>query len=310
MLSKILQINQNFISTCIIILFGISMLLSTEAVFPYLTDSLSWILVLVFVMILVISLNATVYFQNQYFTFYLMLLAFAFYQGHNSLGFYAGLLFLSILQSQIIMEIRYGNAVLNSFDIGFFSGFMVLFYSPFIIFLVPLWVYYLILGKVEISKFLMHLLGLFAFFILFIELIAVFDWWGIWNNLYHSLTFNLFEFSTSDLFLIPILMLLTVAALDYFFNINRHANHKKLIFFNSTISLLSAIVFLILWGGANKEYFLLIIFPAALYLTNYMTYNKELAKKEVYLWVLIISVLLYKFNQYIAFPSLFDNITF
>ncbi|MGI9527371.1 MAG: DUF6427 family protein [Weeksellaceae bacterium] len=311
MLSKILQINRNFISAGIIILFASGMLAYADILGNDYHHAISWFSILLSSIIAISSVNSMVYFRNQYFAFFYMLLVFAFFSGDNLLEFYAAFLFLIVIQTQMFLNISNGKAILNSFDLGFFSGFFILFYTPYIIFLAPLWIYYLILGKIEVRKFLLHLLGIFTFAFLGLELLATFDIWYVWDDVVSLLDFNLVQFNSQQLFLLPIVGFVIIAFIDYVQNLNRHSNDKKLIYFTASFYLISTIVYLILWGGGNVDHYLLFTFPLALFLTNYFTYNKKnLIQKEIYLWILVVSVILYKISPYLSLPSFFDNVTF
>lgn len=310
MLSKILQINRNFITICIIILFAILTYITADIHIYGLNNSISIGSVLAYSVLLIIAIANIAYFRNQYFPFILLLLSFSLYEGINKPEFYIAFVLLGLIQNQLILNIQNGDSIFNAFDLGFFSGFVILFYPPFVVFLFPIWIYYLVLGKVEIVKYFLNILGLITFAITLWVVMATFDLWSIWDEILLKLEPHFIQFDQQDLWLMPVLVVLGLAVIDYIKNLNRHPNDKKLVFFTSMMYILAALAYMVFWGETSKEKYFLLVFPFALVLANYFTFNRNVKVNEICIWIMILSVLLYQFHSYIAWPDFLNNVTF
>ena len=311
MFAKILKGNQNFIPILIFILWLVGFFFMNlndlqlrdgqiiAALLAIAAASGAWVV------------NSFPYFkENFYPTFIVAILFLCISCCFNNLPFFAGLFFLFVVLNQILFKNQQEFYLFNSFDLGFFMGFAIMFYPPFWIFGIYLLLHFMILGKTQILNFIFALLGLVAFAILAIELMAVFDMWHFGERFLNGLDFNWIDLKQSYWFLVPIFLLGVLSLIDYYSHLNRQSVNKKLVFFDAFMWFIHGMVFLILYAGSNSNSLLVLVIPIALYISNYLTHNKVAWQKETALWVLVVCLALYRFHYLIDLPELFDQVTF
>ena len=311
MLSKILNINQNFVS---FLLYFISAALIFVR-FSYMgEDSNGWIsLALLFVNIALVLVyaNFVSFFRSTHYFEYFFIIPMILLSGNFvNLPFFSGFLFLSIVILQLLDERDMADKILSPFDIGFFTMIAVFMYPPFWIFLVFLLLHYTILGRLQIQGLILSGLGVLTIALLFGELNVLFDFKGVYSHFLSEIqSISIPSVNLYYLWFIPIAVFLIISLIDYISNINRHSAEKKITYFNGLMFLIFTIIYYISYGGKTENSLLLFSVPIALILANYMLYAK-LIYKEIILWGFIASILLFKYSHLIELPGLLSDISF
>ena len=311
MLAKILKGNRNFIPIMIFILFGLGFFFLNFADFSEQDRNMSMILLILALLHTALIINHFPYFrENYYFTFLLSIAFLLIACCFGNLQFYAALFMLLIVFVHLLYSYQQEIYILNGFDLGFFLGFAIIFEPSFWIYSFYLIISFVVKGKTELRGLIITFLGLLTFAVLALEVIAVWDLWQIYDAFIEQLKFNLFEWKNEYLFLFPILIPFVLGLIDYYRNINRQSASKKLVYFDALLFLIFAVISLILYGGNNSGFFLIILIPVILLISNYLTFNRIYWQKETTIILIIISLVLYRFHQFIKLPSIFDQVTF
>ena len=311
MLSRILNINQNFVSFLLYFLSAILIFIR----FSYLGEDFSnWAsLFLLFIniaLVLVYSNFVSFFKGTHYFEFFFISIVILLSSGFNNLPFFSGFLFLNIVILQLLDERDMADKILSPFDIGFFTMIAVFMYPPFWIFLAFLLLHYTILGRLQIQGLILSVLGVLTIALLVGELSFLFDIKGIYPHFITEVEdLSIPNIKSYYLWLSPIAIFLIISLVDYISNINRHSVEKKITYFNGLMFLVFATIFYIIYGGKTESSLLLFSIPIALILANYMLYIK-LVNKEIILWIFVASVLLFKYSYLIELPGLLSDISF
>lgn len=311
MLAKILKGNQNFIPIFIILLWAVLFFFLNGIDTTNTSALISGALTLIIVTSVTLIIDNFPYFkENYFFSFLFAISTLLLICCLDDLSFFAGLFFVFVVILQIVFKNHYEFSIFNAFDLGFFMGFAVLFYPPFWVFGVFLILHYVFLGKTQILNLILSILGLLTFTILFFELIAVFDYWHIWESMKEQFYFDFLSLDLKYLFLLPLLIPFSLGIMDYFANINRQPVEKKRVFLDAFLLLSIALAYVILYGEANQNALLFMLFPVTLLSTNYISYSKVFWRKEVLLWLFVVVFLLFRFHSYIEIPAFFERVTF
>ncbi|QAR31716.1 hypothetical protein EQP59_10385 [Ornithobacterium rhinotracheale] len=310
MLSKILKLNQTFVS---FLLYGIAIALILLQFHANLHTDFEWGAAGLFavVMAALVGYSQWISFFNRthYFEFF-SLIAFALLvPNFSSFSFFAGFLFLMIILLQLLDEFDLGEKLLSPFDIGFFMAIACFLHPPFWIFCGFLLLHYLLLGRVMLRGLALCFLGILSFLLLIIELSILFNFSDLapylWNYFIPQISFH---FNAKYLWLSPILALIVFGLNDYIQHINRHTAEKKMVFFNAIMFIPFAILYTILYSNEAEYAILFYIIPMALILSNYCLYAST-KYKEITLLVFILSILLYKYAHLIKLPGILNDIS-
>ena len=311
MLAKILKGNRNFIPVVIFILFGVGFLLLNTPIIDVPHKIISSLIILSVGIHAGLIINKFPYFkENFYFTFIVAMQLLFITCCFENINFFAGFLMLTVVFIQMLLTWQKEIYVLNGFDSGFFTSIAIVFFPPFWIFALFLIISFVIKGKTEIRSLILTFLGLVAFGILAFEIIAVWDLWHLKDWFFQRLYFNFFEWKNAYYFLLPLLIPPILGLVDYFRNINRQSANKKLVYFDAMLFAIYALICIILYGGNDQNFLLLLVIPAALFTSNLLTYNNIYWQKEVILSGIVVCLLLFKFHHLIQLPEIFDQVTF
>ncbi|MDO5655128.1 MAG: DUF6427 family protein [Flavobacteriaceae bacterium] len=310
-MAKFLKGKQNFIPVLIFALAGAGFLLLN---FVQLSDTAALISACLFAVTLihsVIIINKFPYFrENYYFSFICCLLFVILSCCVENIRFYSAFFILSLILTQILFTYQNEIYIFNSFDFGFFLGFAVIFYPPFWIFAIYLICMYIFKGKTEIKGLIAALLGMVAFSILALEVVAVWDLWYLLDDFKEKLIIDTFVWKHQYFFLLPIFIPAGLGIWDYFSHINRQSASKKIVYFDVLLYSFFVFIFLIFYGGEHQILLFLLFIPMAIFTSNYLTYSRNILHKELILWGMLICLLLYRFHSYISLPKIFDQVTF
>lgn len=311
MLTKSLIGNRNFIPIAIFILWVIGFFVIHVGDF---NSDLHWIsfgLVVFMVAVNAIVANTFPYFKQNFYFIFLFVVGFLLLTCClENISFFGGLFFLYLILSQILFKNQHETYFFNAFDLGFYLGLAVIFYPPFWIFGAFLILHFIVLGKTQYRNLIFAILGLISIFFLAFELMVIFDAWYNWDLFKEQLPLSPIDFKLEFLFLIPPFLLGLLGLIDYYSHFNRQSTNKKVVFFDALLWLIFAIIYLILYNDNQSQGFLLVLLPIALFIANYMTYSKKIWKKEIIIWIYIISLVLYKFHNQLQVPELFETVTF
>lgn len=311
MLTKLLKGNRNFIPAVIFILFGILFFLLNGFEFSDTSRTIAFVLFILTILHTALTVNKFEYFRENFYLSFLLAVSFLLISCcFEDLSFYAGFFMLMIIFIQMLFTYQNETVLLNGFDLAFFMGFAILFYPPFWLFSIFLIISFVLKGKTETVQLILSVLGLITAAVLAFELILLGDFWELWNIFKLKLNFNPVQPELKLLFLLPLLLGAVAGVTDYYKNLNRQSANKKLVYFDTLLFTVFAIIYVVLYGGTNPNAFLILIFPAALLTANFLTYNKVLWQNEVLMWSIVLGLLLYRFHQHIVLPEIFDQVTF
>lgn len=100
------------------------------------------------------------------------------------------------------------------------------------------------------------------------------------------------------LYLIPIAFMMIYAVLDHFMNFNKKSPKSKFKYTFLLIFALAQFITLFLYMGDHYEFLLLIALPASIILSRLLRYTNKYWKKEVGLWVIIATLIVFKLADY------------
>ena len=132
--------------------------------------------------------------------------------------------------------------------------------------------------------------------------IAYFLGMNSWNDVYFP--FYSFEGSKNNeklLWLSPIALLLIHSVFDHFRNFNKKSPTSKFKYTFLLIYLFAQLATIFFYMGNVYEYLLLLALPASIILSRMLRFLPKYWMKEVGLWVLIFSLILFKIANYINF---------
>ena len=103
------------------------------------------------------------------------------------------------------------------------------------------------------------------------------------------------------IWLIPVALMLIHAVMDHFKNFNQKNPNSKFKYTFLLIFSLAQLITISLYMGNNYEYLLLLALPASIIISRMLKFLPKYWMKEVGLWVLIFSLILFKIANYINF---------
>ncbi|WP_417430112.1 DUF6427 family protein [Halpernia sp.] len=222
---------------------------------------------------------------------------FAFYPGDLDIGIAVSLFtnsFLLLFLSSTDEEIRKDSYVL----VG------VLIIINFI-FLPPTWpmIFFVIIHILGSSKRI--LLDLFK--LLFGGLLIGLSYFSLMYLLgYSSWNDNYFPFGNFKLtdnfyplyLLIPIAILLFLAVLDHFNNFNKQSPSSRFKYGFILLFTIAQLITIFMYMGENNEYLLFLAFPLSIILARYLKFLPKYWMREMGIWLIILSVILFKIGTY------------
>ncbi len=311
MLSKILGQKQIFITVILFFLFltGILGVLTNYTLNLWQGISLS---LLCFTAILSITFAREILFlkKTQYFSFFLLGWLFTFTSNLNDLSFFAGMFFLYVIFLSLQSSDYFGNEFLSPFDLGFFSGVAVILHPPLWIFTVFLIVHYILISRTQPRNLLSVLIGLLTIIILGFELLLLTDNWSLMNEWKQGFAFSFYSFHPKMFYLIPIGLMLLIAVTDYSRHLIKKSPHKKQLFFNTLLFGLFSLIYIFLYSGKETNSITLLAFPVALLFSNFVIYEKNSLRKELFLGGFIVFLTLFTLNPSFNMPEFLKNIKF
>ena len=132
--------------------------------------------------------------------------------------------------------------------------------------------------------------------------IAYFLGMNSWNDVYFP--FYSFEVSKNNeklLWLSPIALLLIHSVFDHFRNFNKKSPTSKFKYTFLLIYLFAQLATIFFYMGNVYEYLLLLALPASIILSRMLKFLPKYWMKETGLWVIIISLILFKMTNYLQF---------
>lgn len=311
MLAKVLKGNQIFIPIFIIVLWLVGVIFMNKVDFTNMNQLTSLGLLASISAPSSLIINNFPYFKKNFFFTFLFLLGTLFVvRDLNNVSIFAGLFFLFIIILQTLATAQYSFSVLNDFDLGFLLGVAILLHPPLWIFSIYLVLYFIFSGKTSPKNLLLVLFGLLTFGLLFIQIIAIFDLWEIWETIKESFLFNLNTYDSFLLFLTLILIPFGVGLLDYFTKLNRQSVDKKIVFSSSLLLFLVGVVYFVLYGSNLTLNLIPMLVGVFIYLSNYLSFSHNFKTKEFLLWITILGFALFRFGHLINLPEVFNSVTF
>ncbi|MDR2205543.1 MAG: DUF6427 family protein [Flavobacteriaceae bacterium] len=128
--------------------------------------------------------------------------------------------------------------------------------------------------------------------------------WGLnqWNPIYLPINYiKPFKDFKEIYILSPVILLLVYSVLDHYFNYNKKSPTSRFKYGLILIFSLSQLITIVLFMGKNYEYLLLIAFPATIILSRMLRFLRKYWVKEVELWMIVISLIIFKILQYFYF---------
>lgn len=101
--------------------------------------------------------------------------------------------------------------------------------------------------------------------------------------------------------LLPVALMLIHAVMDHFKNFNQKSPTSKFKYTFLLIFSLAQLITIVLYMGKNYEYLMLLALPTAIIISRMLKFLPKYWMKELGLWVLIISLLLFKVANYFNF---------
>lgn len=100
-------------------------------------------------------------------------------------------------------------------------------------------------------------------------------------------------------FLLPVALYVLYAIMDHFANFNKKSPSSKFKYTFMLLFFLAQLVTVFLYMGKNYEYLLLLVLPNVIILSRALRFLKKYWMKELGLWILILTLLLFKLTTYI-----------
>ena len=152
--------------------------------------------------------------------------------------------------------------------------------------------------------------GLNVFRLLFGILLIALSYLGLayflnmnsWNSAYFPFTgFKAQTHFDTILLLLPVVILLIHSVLDHFKNFNKKSPSSRFKYTFLLIFSLAQLITIVLYMGDQFEYLLLLALPTAIIISRMLRFSKKYWKQEIGLWVIVISLLLFKLSTYFNF---------
>ncbi|WDT68192.1 DUF6427 family protein [Cloacibacterium sp. TD35] len=105
-------------------------------------------------------------------------------------------------------------------------------------------------------------------------------------------------------FLLPVALYVLYAIMDHFANFNKKSPSSKFKYTFMLLFFLAQLVTVFLYMGKNYEYLLLLVLPNVIILSRALRFLKKYWMKELGLWILILTLLLFKLTTYIDIDEL------
>ncbi len=153
-------------------------------------------------------------------------------------------------------------------------------------------------------------IGLHLFRLFFGMLLIALSYFGIayflhmnsWNPAYFPFSgFKLETHYDNILWLIPILLLLIHAVMDHFRNFNKKSPSSRFKYTFLLVFSFAQLITIVLYMGKTFEYLLLLALPTSVILSRMLRFSKKYWLQEVGLWMIIISLVLFKLSTYFKF---------
>lgn len=101
--------------------------------------------------------------------------------------------------------------------------------------------------------------------------------------------------------LLPVALMLVHALMDHFRNFNKKSPTSKFKYTFTLIFSLAQLITIVLYMGNHYEYLLLLALPASIILSRMLRFLPKYWMKEIGLWLIIFSLLLFKLANYFKF---------
>ncbi len=101
--------------------------------------------------------------------------------------------------------------------------------------------------------------------------------------------------------LLPVALMLVHALVDHFKNFNKKSPTSKFKYTFTLIFSLAQLITIVLYMGNHYEYLLLLALPASIILSRMLRFLPKYWMKEIGLWLIIFSLLLFKLANYFKF---------
>lgn len=105
-------------------------------------------------------------------------------------------------------------------------------------------------------------------------------------------------------FLSPIALYVLYAVMDHFANFNKKSPSSKFKYTFMLMFFLAQLVTVFLYMGKNYEYLLLLVLPNVIILSRALRFLKKYWMKEFGVWIIILTLLLFKLTTYIDLDEL------
>ncbi|QOW08924.1 hypothetical protein Q73A0000_00460 [Kaistella flava (ex Peng et al. 2021)] len=153
-------------------------------------------------------------------------------------------------------------------------------------------------------------IGLHIFRLFFGMLLVALTYFGIayflnmnsWNPAYFPFTgFKLQPHFDNLLWLLPIALLMIHAVMDHFKNFNKKSPTSRFKYTFLLVFSLTQLITIVLYMGKTFEYLLLLALPTSIILSRMLRFTKKYWMQEAGLWLIIISLLIFKLTTYFNF---------
>lgn len=105
-------------------------------------------------------------------------------------------------------------------------------------------------------------------------------------------------------FLSPVALYVLYAVMDHFANFNKKSPSSKFKYTFMLLFFLAQLVTVFLYMGKNYEYLLLLVLPNVIILSRALRFLKKYWMKEFGVWIIILTLLLFKLTTYIDLDEL------
>ena len=104
--------------------------------------------------------------------------------------------------------------------------------------------------------------------------------------------------------LLPVALYVLYAVMDHFANFNKKSPSSKFKYTFMLMFFLAQLVTVFLYMGKNYEYLLLLVLPNVIILSRALRFLKKYWMKEFGLWIIILTLLLFKLSTYVNIGEL------
>ncbi|WP_147439081.1 DUF6427 family protein [Faecalibacter macacae] len=197
----------------------------------------------------------------------------------------------------------------EAFDIGMYLSFAILLNPPLFILGLVIFAYFFTLKAIDSSILILALLGFLVPVLVFAQVSYLMDFKFVLDYYKEALLLNYYQFDIKHVFLIPVIIVLALALLNYVRSVNKEAIEIKRVFFLIFLMLISLIVISALFGGDQ------LVFLSFFGLLLMTIFAKDFANKkphlnwlkEAILWGYLICMLFVNF--YDRIPRIYSLIT-